>query len=270
MSEFSGSLTDFTLSAVLRLLGVGTKTGILVINSSGLDGSVFFDEGEISFASTRWASAAGATKEHDRREQTGEQTTVTPDEMIADVLTRLIRRGDGSFTFQAGVQPVHDVEATYPVESILELVELRMEVWNELLLSLGSTDQPYRMARALELDEKVELSGLDWNVLAALGSGTSVANISLDIRLPELETAEILVRLKTDGLVEDGQFTNAPADDPYRTANGGRLVEPDPEHVMVNITDAVVEAQADEDAREEPASELAARWRDLRASPRGG
>ena len=263
MSELSGSLADFTLSAVVRLLAAGSKTGILVVNGPHFDGSVFLDVGEMTFATTRKPADGHEPPEADRR---GE-SVVSSDEIIADVLTCLTREGGGSFTFQADIEPVHDVNDSYPVESILEMVEGRMEVWRDIVASLGSTDQPYAMVPQLDSDEKVELTGLEWNLLAAMGPDTSVRDLWMTLRLPELNTAEVIVRLKNDGLVVEGHLpTRVSESGPAH--NGGRLIQPDFDDLVISITDASLASQARADEREAPASELAARWRSLRDKSR--
>lgn len=264
MSELNGSLADFTIPAVVRLLSSGAKTGILVVKGETLDGSIFFDDGDVSYATTRRANADDTPEELDRR--TEGTTPVAADAMIADVIARLSRIAEGSFNFQTGIQPVHDVTDTFDVEELLGMVDDRMAQWSEVITAIGSTELPYTMADSLDVEDEIALTGLQWNLLAALGDGASVSKLSMLLRLPELETAEMMVELKQDGLVEEGRSLRAYA---RAVDNGGaRLVEPDPTEVVVTITDAAAASEVEVDSREEPVSQLAERWRNLRTTGR--
>ena len=222
MSELSGSLVDFSLSAVIRLLADGSKTGILVIQGSRLDGSIFFDDGGLTYATTRKSPDASDDHPNDRREDSGSQT----DELIAEVATRLTRQGDGKFIFQADVHPVHPVEGSFPAEQVIELLEFRIALWDEIDTSLGSSDEPFMMTRSIPKEEKISLTGEDWNVLAALGSGLSVTALADVLTMPELSIAETVVRLKSDGLVAVAEVA---ADSPTAPSHGGRLIEQIPQ-----------------------------------------
>ena len=85
----------------------------------------------------------------------------------------------------------------------------------------------------------------------------------------------MLVRLKEDGLVQAAdESTPEPAHTP-----GGRLVEPDRDDLVVDLTGRSVpgsvtfeigheEADTEQEDVEEPVSGLAARWRTLRSTSR--
>jgi len=249
------------MPAVIRLLHGGAKTGILVVTGATLDGSIFLDDGGITFATTRRAGSKDALPEHDRRNS----PDVAPDDMIADVIARLTRISDGTFAFEAGVQPVHEVTETYPVETILALVDERIAVWSDIIRAIGSTEIPYTMADALDPDEQVALNGHQWNALAALGGGRSVTDLSLHLQMPELETAEMMMHLKGDGLIEEGRVIEQTAG---AQRGGARMFEPDRSDLVVNITDMANTVNAPGAGDDEPVSDLAARWRDLRTAIR--
>ena len=265
MSELSGNLADFALPAVIRLLAAGSKTGILVVQGTHLDGSVFFDDGELTYATTRKNSVITPEPSQERRAQDSPEH----DTMIADVATRLTRQGGGTFSFQAGVFPVHTVETSYSVDHVLKMVDMQLEMWLDIDVALGSTDQPYTMTGDLPIDEKIELTGQQWNVLAALGPGQSASDIAARMILSELTTAEILVMLKEDGLVEAAELSTvrSPATGGH-SADGDRLIEPMEPDIVVRLTDAVQQADEEEVEMEAPVSELAARWRNLRTGSR--
>ena len=266
LSELSGSLADFDLRAVMRLLAAGSKTGILVVHGTRLEGSMFFHRGELTYATTRRNNAGPMAD--DRRDGDPPE----PAELLADVAARLARQDDGSFIFQADVHPAHTVEATFTVDDVLVDVASRLETWSSIDDELGSVAQPYAMAADQDDDETIQLTGREWNVLCSLGSGRSVERIAELLRLPELDTAQILVRLKTDGLVAaiDGHIIESAT---TQHTHGGRLIEPDRADVFLDLTgrdDAGRFGTGDEsdEELEEPASDLAARWRTLRSTSR--
>ena len=168
---------------------------------------------------------------------------------------------------------MHTVEETFDAEDVLGDLGTLLEAWDAIDESLGSTRQPYAMTRDVDNDETIELKGREWNVLTALESGRSAIELADRLRQPELETAQMLVRLKEDGLVE---ATEDRAPEPARTG-GGRLIEPDRDDLVVDLTGRSVpgsvtfeigdeEADAEMEEEEEPASGLAARWRTLRST----
>lgn len=258
MSELSGNLADFELSAVIRLLAAGKKTGILVVNGPHLDGSLFFEAGALTYATTRRNAARTAREDEDRREAGPRQA----DALIADVTTRLKRQGRGTFTFQADVHPVHSVDTSFPVNRILKMVEERLAVWQDVDDAIGSTDQPYRLTAGANDDARVQLHGSEWNLIAAVGSGSSVTELASRLRLPDLQIAEMVVALKERGLMEAAPEKPRPV----ATVNthGGRLYQPDPDDLVIDLT----EREPPPEPKEAPASELAARWRDLRNATR--
>ena len=255
MSELSGSLTDFELSAVMRLLAEGDKTGVLAIHGSTLDGSIFFDEGEVTYATTRTSTVGTAEDGGERRDD----ETPSYDAVIADVATRLTRQTGGAFVFEAGVESVHEVEQRYSIDEILGMVDLQLALWHDVDVALGSTERPFAMAQDVAAEEKIELSGQDWNVLAQLGPGRSVSDLARRLRLPGLTTAETVVRLMADGLLTPIEISELAE---LSAMKSDQLIEPQRTDVVVDVTEGATAGAM----LEEPSSDLDARWRNLRTS----
>lgn len=253
MPELSGSLRDFPLAEVIALLTAGKKTGVLKVEGTAGGGVITFSEGQIV---------------HHADQGQGDGT-----ESLVDTLVRLARTPKGVFAFQAGVASVATHEARHDAATVLSQLNERLLVWSEVEASIGSTHDEYVVSRVPDEEAQIELLGVDWNVLASLGAGASAHDIAERFELDEFEVAEAFGRYLEAGLIEPRPAVGdrAPA-----FVGGDILLEPRyfeeeaGSEVILDLTDSAAAPAEPEpepgDGREAPASELAARWRDLRAS----
>lgn len=313
MSELNGNLADFPLRDVIQLLSAGAKTGILVVETRDLRGSVFFDDGLLTFATTR-AGAADA-RGSDRRDPMAQEDAK---DLIVGVVVRLLRQDGGSFLFENGITPVHPTDGAYPAADVIEGAEELLGSWEQIEKSIGSVRAPHRLVREPDENELI-LSPSDWRVLSGVAEAGSVVEVSVALAMPEFDVAVAMASLCERGLIEprsDGEpafITEStyerqitPTVDTefeyYVNSHGTalrepvipRLSEPVLEDVeepieepaaesevfldLTKVEEADVVASAPEpipslqarrnNTDEAPSSELARRWRDLRAAPR--
>jgi len=259
MSELSGRLSDFALSQVLVLLRTGNKTGVLRIAGSIGEGSLNFNDGEIV---------------HNPEDDTD----------LVDLLVSLARIPDATFVFESGVVSVGGPDSHHDPATVLPQLAERLDAWNELEETLGSAFDPYVTTAGADDGADLDLSGADWNLLASLGDGSSAAGLSRRLGLDEFETAQRLASFLTLGLIAP-MSEGLPHRAPVPVGESAILIEP---HIplqpseptrQADVSSSVVldltEPRPDEAKKaepvpeeDEPASELAARWRDLRSSRR--
>lgn len=216
MSELSGSLEDFPLPDVLRLLAKGHKDGVLHMYGDVVRGRVYLDDGRISYATTRetddFAEGQGSEprKSEDRRRVRLDEVHDDDPELfgevlrlqIVEVLVRLGRETSGSFVFQNGVAPQEPVKEPFEVNELLAAAEAELKEWHRIESIIGTTSTPLRMVTGVPDDQKISLDGTAWNALAALGDGDTTRAVAERLNVFEIVAARIMARLVEDDLVE--------------------------------------------------------------------
>jgi hypothetical protein len=216
MSELSGSLDDFPLPDVLRLLARGTKHGVLHVYGDVVRGRVYLNEGKISYATTRttddFAEGSGAESRanQDRRrlhldEVGNEDPELFNDFLklqITEVLVRLGRETSGSFVFQNGVVPQEAVKEPFTVDELLAGAEAELKEWHRIEAIIGTTSQPMSMVVPIDEDQTVTLSGLEWNTLGVLATPSTTRDVAEQLQVFEIVAGRVIARLVEEGLVE--------------------------------------------------------------------
>lgn len=255
------------------------------------------------FATTRSAAADERLSSRDRRRPGDAEER----RILTVVVMRLLQLEDGSFIFQSGIEPVRPVSTTHAVGEILRDADALTSEWNAMEAAIGSVAQPYCLEPWAETDGDIVLSPDEWQVLATIGDGRSAAEVADAAALPEFDVARCFVALVERKLIVPGEATAdaepserdvVPAQDAVERL-GTRKTETvdtgEPQHVETMPPpimrgrgapprpasgDGVVldlTAQAEQvpagsitptEEEEEPASELARRWRNLRRGVR--
>ena len=327
MSELSGSLDDFPLPDVLRLLSRGSKHGVLHVYGDVVRGRVYLDEGKISYATTRstddFAEGSGAENREntDRRRLKLDEVGNEDPELFTDflklqiteVLVRLGRETSGSFVFQNGVVPQEAIKEPFSVDDILAGAEAELKEWHRIEAIIGTTSQPMTMVTPIDEERSITLSGIEWNTVGILATHATTREVAERQQIFEIVAGRIIARLVEEGLVEvamdpkaavsqqapvdeesDADSSDAsPVDDSDSspelseretrevlsalsqredspTSDGFEgLGEDDAETDDADTSDGDTEDTGDgneDDGQPPPASELARRWRNLRAS----
>ncbi len=148
--SLEGTLETIALPDVLALLSVTAKTGELRIESRGGVGSVWFDAGRL----------AGF--------DVGTHTTAV------DSLFGLLRLDEGHFKFYTGTSPLHAVEPQ-DVAPALEEAESRLVQWAGIAAAVPSMYSQLSLLGSA--DGPVTLSADQWQLVATIGGGKSVADV---------------------------------------------------------------------------------------------
>ncbi len=259
MSELSGSLEDFPLPDVLRLLAKGAKDGVLHMYGDVVRGRVYLIEGKISYATTRESDdftegqgSEGRDAEDRRRVRLDEVSDDDPELFsevlrlqIVEVLVRLGRETSGSFVFQNGISPAEPIKEPFEIDELLAAAEAELKEWQRIEGIVGTTSTPLRMVTGVQEDQKISLDGTAWNALAALGEGNSVRAIAERLNVFEIVAARVMARLVEDELVEI--YLDPKAADPS--------AEPEIEDKSDPKADVVPEVEAETDSEDEPVPE---------------
>lgn len=230
----SGTIDDLALPDVIRLIAKSERTGVLRVSDGAIDGQVYFEEGELTYATSRSQDSfirdlvrLGLLDEEDRsrverrkaniedvlRAETGKEALREfLEEQITEVLVRLMRLGSGVFEFMDGVPSRYVTGIRFPIELPLEEAETRLARWKDIEEVIPSPHHRMRMIPSLD-DEKpsVEIDAMSWNVLAALNGGSSLSQITSRLGMWEYPAAKNLARLIREGLVEVGETVDPQA-----------------------------------------------------------
>lgn len=211
MADLSGDLGSFGLERVLELLADTGRAGELRVHSEGLVGRILLRDGRVAYATT--ASGSDTVEELDALLERY-QSDVLPsglttleevlEEQLVEVAHLLTHLESGSFEFVSSAGPSPDDVHTIPVAALLEMVDVRAEEWKEIRRVIPAIDDSYRLVPQLSSSD-VTLSRAQWAMLAATGSGASVAEVADSLNLYEFHTAEAFAEFVGDGLLEPVQ-----------------------------------------------------------------
>ena len=198
-----GTLDTFELPDVLRLLASTRKSGRLDLHSDRGDGNVWMADGQVV-----GIAAPGSG--------TGD---------LGDGLFELLRAREGDFAFQPGLEPA---EAAGPadVEPLLAGAEVQLAEWREIEAVVPSLASWVGLAPELP-SPTVTVDADTWRIVAAIGSGMTVAELGDALGLSEVPVSRLVRDLVELGL---GSITAAPAAPVQRVAEP--VVEPAVEPVV--------------------------------------
>ena len=229
MSLF-GTLDTFALPDVLRLLAATSKSGRLDLDLTGASGpgALWLVDGLVAAV-----AAPGAQ----------------PSAPSADVVFELLRRPQGSFTFDAdGTSEVEGRAAE--VEELLAGAGELLAEWRDIEAVVPSLDVVVRLRGEL-VGEQVTVSAAQWRLLVGVGSGTTVRGLGAARSLGELAVSRAVKDLFDAGLVEIGPAQVAgeiPSDD-VGTAGDAPTPEPSPFALTFGVADAVSDGEWERESR---------------------
>jgi len=233
-----GSLTDFSLADMFRLLETGSKTGTLHVTSGGANGTVCFRDGLVYHASSgavvepagkrlvraaiisekQLRQAQGLMKIQKRDKAMRKLGQILVDEgyvessvlerfvleQVADALFDLLRFEDGDLRFEPDESNVEaDLGITISVESALADANKRLEVWTRIRDKIPSLDTRFAMASSPGTKStEIHLKPREWMLLCYLHGGRSVRELVELTGYNDFETARILYGMYAGGLIE--------------------------------------------------------------------
>ncbi len=176
--SLQGTLDTFALPEVLRLLASTAKTGRLTLDGDRGVGHVWIDGG---------ALVAGDT----------ERTTAQAP--LAEVVFELLRFERGGFEFHAD-ESTEDAGAPVEVEPLLVEAEALLADWQAIAAVVPSMSAAVWLEAELT-QPSVQVDAAQWRLLAAIGSGATVASVADRFGLGELAGSRAVKELVERGLV---------------------------------------------------------------------
>ena len=232
-----GNLRDFSLPDVFQLVTFSRKTGVLRIKrEDGAEGSVWFRDGEVFFASSNWHSEPLGERLVKAQRITPQALVrglelrgVEPPEgrrlgrilidegyitekvlesfvsdQIQDTIFDLMRWEEGEFDFEAMPEVVEeDIGLTVSIENIVMEGSRRLEEWGRIRKKIPSVDVVFKMATAPgEGTFEISLKPMEWQLLLMVDGTRSVAELAKETGRTDFEVARILYGLFSAGLLE--------------------------------------------------------------------
>lgn len=233
-----GSLNDFSLADMFRLLEAGSKTGTLHVTSNGSAGTVCFREGLVYHASSGGAvepagkrlvrvgiisekqlrQAQGLMKIQKRDKAMRKLGQILVDEgyveapvlegfvleQVADALFDLLRWEDGDLRFEADEAITEvDLGIAVHIDGALADANKRLEIWTRIRDKIPSLDTRFAMASAPGAKPtEIHLKPREWMLLCYLHGGRSVKELVELTGYNDFETARILYGMYAGGLIE--------------------------------------------------------------------
>jgi hypothetical protein len=233
-----GSLKDFSLTDMFRLLASGRKSGTLHLDRADAIGKVCFDKGRVFFASSNWNRESlgkrlvktGVISEKQLRQALGLQKIqkkekagrrlgqILADEgyldskllddfiqdQINDTLFDLFRWEEGSLRFEADEScEGEDIGISVSVENIIMEASRRLEIWNKIREKIPSMDTAFTMAAAPgDKSMEIHLKPREWMLLCYLHGPRSVRDLIELTGYNDFETAKILYGMFSVGLID--------------------------------------------------------------------
>ena len=228
MNALQGDLDAFPLEDVMRFLSSAERTGVLRIEAGPYTGRIFFADGYITFATTRAGDGSIAAlrgfstvPDRDRRGRTpgGRWPRAARPlilQQVVEVLVRLQRAGQGRFWFIEGVETkaygAEEVQRIDVEEALESAIERRKE-WDAIkeLVPDGTSEFAIRPRLPSTIDE-VAIDAASWQVLAAIGDGSTVQAVAERLKLFEFAAAGLVAELVADGLLIPADETDSIAD----------------------------------------------------------
>ncbi len=274
-----GNLRDFSLPDVFQLVTFSRKTGVLRIAREGGDeGSVWFRDGDIFFASSNWrtellgerlvraqritpqalkrALALRAEEPEDGRRLgqilvdegyiTEEVLQAFVQEQIQDTIFDLMRWDEGDFDFEAMPEVVdEDIGLIVSIENVVMEGARRLEEWNRIRKKIPSVEVVFKMATAPgEGTFEISLKPTEWQLLLLVDCTRSVAELASETGRTDFEVARVLYGLFSAGLLEFASDEEIEHNRAERAAREAKLAQLEAERRA--------EAEAKQAARDRP------------------
>lgn len=217
----NGSLDTVALPDVLRLIASSGKSGLIRIENASPSGRIFIVDGRVAFATNRdeddpiddllhmeyRADYVGSVDDRrivdltDLLENNPEAFGRFLEQMIVEVLSRLLRVDEGQFRFDLDIRSRREIPYAFDVEDMIIQAGARADAWTRIFEVIPSASEPFRMAPRLEEAEEVLLGRRDWALLAATGSSTTINDIARHLKIFEFAAAKKVAELTQRGLI---------------------------------------------------------------------
>ena len=259
-----GTIDDFSLPDVFRLLSFTKKTGKLVVWRSAGDGKVFFRDGEVYFAQSSLKKEplgqklirSGALTEGQLRkaldinastgQRVGEilldQEAITEEQLIAavkgqieDACFDLLRWELGEFDFEAHERFTVEIPISVSVENLIMEASRRLDELEMIRRKIPTADVVLAVAPTPpEGAREINIAPDEWRLLVLVDGMRSVGEICQVANLDEFTGLRTLYGLLSSGLVDIASLGPEPDPSPVarpetmNEATGGQVAPPAP------------------------------------------
>jgi hypothetical protein len=226
-----GDLETINLPDILQLLEGAKKTGALSIRRHLEEKRLYFKKGMLVFASStedreklgsvllslrlinerKLEEARQAQTESGRRLGTVllEKGHITHEDLVTAlkeqaqrIITALFEWWGGQFEFFEGMEPVSDdVPVGFRLGAIIMEAARIVDEWSRVYAVIPDLEMVVDM-NALGVPEEVKLSKNEWKVMALVDGRRSVADITSEVPMSDIETCKILAGLVGRGLAK--------------------------------------------------------------------
>jgi hypothetical protein len=264
-----GTLDDFTLPDIFRLMSLAKKTGRMDVSRGAGSGRVFFNEGDVYYAESslsreplgqkliraRALTESQLNKALDDHAQTGkrvgdiliesgmvsgEQIEAAVAQQIEDAIFDLLRWDLGEFTWDGGAELEVEVPISVSVENLIMEASRRLDELEVIQRKIPGEHAILTMAHAPpEGAAEINITPEEWRALVLVDGSRTVGEIGSLIGKDDFETMKILYGLVSAGLVEvDHEATAAAAEEleaGLAEVEAEAVAEPAPEVVPVEV-----------------------------------
>jgi len=188
---FSGSVSQFKVIDIVRLLASEGKTGVLSLQRGKEKGEIYVNKGALVHA-------------------------ICKDGVGEEAVFAILTWADGNFNFTPNVTSEEKTIEKNTL-SLLEEKIKQLEEWQQIKEIISSQDIVFKLSSKRAPDE-VRLKHDSWSVLSQIDGKKTVGDISDELKMGEYDTARNLYKLFSSGLIE---VATAPQRKAKKIVDGG-------------------------------------------------
>jgi hypothetical protein len=212
---FSGSLSQFKIIDIMRLLTSEGKTGVLNLQRGKEKGEIYTTKGALVHA-------------------------ICKDGIGEEAVFVMLTWADGTFNFTPNVMSEEKtIEKNTP--ALLEEKIKQLEEWRQIKEIIPSQDIVFKLSSKRAPDE-VKLNHDSWSVLSQIDGKKAVADISNELKMGEYDSARNLYSLFSLGLIE---VATAPQRKAKKVVDGGffTLVEKELAEIIGPVAPVILDEE---------------------------
>ena len=224
-----GALSDVSLADISQLLGMGGKTGCLSLTHKDNEGYVYFEGGNVIFASVKnrpdrlgdllvthevidRAQLSAAMAQHQLTGtrlgevlvELGSLTQETLEDYISvqihEAVYMIFQWSEGTFEFEPDVMPAEGMfRVSISIDGLLMEGARRVDEWSVVEKKITSMDLVFSLERDPLEDEGLDLTDDQKRIIPMIDGERSVTNLVEDSGLAEFDTGKALY-----GLIQAG------------------------------------------------------------------
>jgi hypothetical protein len=228
----SGTLDEFALADVFRLLSMAHKTGRLEVERQAGNGAIYFNNGEVYYAQSSLVREqlgqklvrSGRVTEGQLRRALDEHATtgrrvgeilvtsgaISSEELqetvrgqIEDAVFDLLRWERGNFSWTSGEEIDVEVPISVSVENLIMEASRRLDELEVIARKIPSEDTIVSMSsKPPEGAVEINITPEEWRVLVMVNGSRTVADVADAVGLDRFSTMRTMHGLVSAGLIE--------------------------------------------------------------------